>query len=80
MSLFERLGRPQQPDQQQAMEAMQRDVNEIKAGPGAYLKTRGYDIPEGMTDARQITQHLLRTGQVGAPRLNQVVNMLGLRK
>lgn len=85
MSLFDRLGgKPQQMqqpmDQRQAMEAMRHDVDEISHGPGAYLKARGFDIPKGMTDPRQITQHLLQTGQVGVPRLNQVVNMLGLRR
>ena len=85
MSLFERLGTraqqtPQQPDQRQALEAMRRDVDEIKAGPGAYLSARGYNIPEGMTDVRQITQYLLQTGQVEAPKVAQVFNRLGIRR
>jgi hypothetical protein len=81
MSLFERLGgQHQQQNQQQAMEAMRKDVDEIKAGPSAYLSAHGYKIPDGMTDAKEITQYLLRTGQIGTPRLNQVVNMLGLRR
>lgn len=81
MSLFDRLGgQPQQPNQQQAMEAMRRDVSEISAGPGAYLSARGYNIPEGMTDVRQITQYLLQTRQVGPPKLNEVFSRLGLRR
>lgn len=88
MSLFDRLGghtpsqNPQQGQQMdpQMLQQMQRDVDEISRGPGVYLQARGYNIPEGMTDVRQITQYLLRTGQVGAQKVPQVFNRLGLRK
>ena len=30
-----------------------------------------------MTDPKQITQHLLQTGQVGGNRLQQVMRMIG---
>jgi hypothetical protein len=84
MSLFEQLGmqRPQsqqsqQMDPRQMQQQMQQEVGQIKAHPGSYLKGKGYNIPDGMTDAKEITQYLLQTGQVGAPRLRQVVSMLG---
>lgn len=81
MSLFDKLGgpaqTPRQMDPRQMQQQMQQDVSDIKAHPASYLKARGMDIPDGMTDARQITQYLLRTGQIGAPRLQQVMRMFG---
>ena len=87
MGLFDRLGGRQQPqqmqmpsaaEQQRAMQSMRQEIGQTSADPGGYLKGKGYDIPAGMTDAKQITQHLLQTGQVGIPRLNQVAAVLGL--
>lgn len=81
MSLFDQLGSvpqpPQQMDPRQMQQQMQRDVSDIKTHPASFLKARGMNIPEGMTDARQITQYLLQTGQIGAPRLQQVMRMFG---
>lgn len=68
-------GQTYDPQQRQLME---RDVRDVKANPAAFLKARGMNIPDGMTDAQQITQYLLRTGQVGSPRLRQVMSMLGM--
>ena len=72
---------PQQMDPRFAaqQQAMQQDVAQIKAGPVAFLKQRGYNVPDGMTDAKEITQYLLQSGQVGQSRLQQVVGMLGRR-
>jgi hypothetical protein len=52
-------------------------MTRIQQDPGAYLKARGLNIPGGMTDPKQITQHLLRTGQIGSGRLQQIMRMLG---
>lgn len=76
MSIFESLGQRGQP-QQMDQRTMQAELGSIKADPGKYLKGHGFNIPAGMTDPKQITQHLLRTGQVGSPRLQQVMRMLG---
>lgn len=62
---------------QQMPEDMQRDLGGIKANPVSFLHSRGYNVPDGMTDPKQITQHLLQTGQVGGGRLQQVMRMLG---
>lgn len=72
MSFFDSHAQPQQTpgDMRQA-------VGSIKANPGSYLSQRGYNIPDGMTDPRQITQHLLQTGQIGGVRLAQVMRMIG---
>lgn len=77
MSIFESLGNRSQQGQQMNPQAMQNELGSIKADPGKYLQGHGYKIPAGMTDPKQITQHLLRTGQVGSPRLQQVMRMLG---
>lgn len=83
MGIFNSLGRqnPQQPTAQQqraSYEAMMQDVGQISSNPETYLKAKGYRIPEGMTDAKQITQYLLQTSQVGPPRLRQVMQFLGI--
>ena len=77
MSIFDSLGNRAQQGQQMNQQTMQSELGSIKADPGKYLQGHGYKIPAGMTDPKQITQHLLRTGQVGSPRLQQVMRMLG---
>lgn len=82
MSLFDIFGGQQpkaapQMDPRQMQQQMRQDISAISSHPGTFLKERGYEIPDGMTDAKQITQYLLQTGQVGTPRLKQVVSMLG---
>lgn len=84
MGLFDQLGTPiaqhgQQMDPRRMQQQMQNEVGQIKAHPGSYLKGKGYNIPDGMTDAKQITQYLLQTGQIGTPKLQQVMSMLGRR-
>ena len=76
-------GQPQQPQQidpRQMRQQMQQELGQLKSGPGAFLKARGYTIPDGMTDANQITQHLIQTGQVGGGRYQQVMRMFGGRR
>lgn len=79
MSLFDTLKQQpaQQMDPRQMQQRMMQEIGQIKSGPADYLKQYGYNIPDGMTDARQITQYLLQTRQVGTPRLQQVMSMLG---
>lgn len=82
MGLFDQLGGQQMPQQQmdprQMQEMMQRDVGQIKAHPGSFLKERGYNIPDGMTDAQQITRYLLQSGQIGGNRLQSVMKLFGM--
>lgn len=78
MSIFEKLHQKgQQQPRQISQEEMRTEIGRIQADPGAYLQQRGFTIPQGMTDPRQITQHLLQSGQVGQGRLQQVMRMLG---
>jgi hypothetical protein len=76
MGLFDRLG-GQQAQQQITPDMMRQEIGSIKANPGSYLSQHGFNIPNGMTDPRQITQHLLQTGQVGGGMLQQVMRMFG---
>ena len=79
MGLFDRLSRPSQ-GQQITPDMMRQEIGSIKANPGQYLSRQGFNIPDGMTDPKQITQHLLQTGQVGGNRLQQVMRMIGAIK
>ena len=72
MGIFDRLGQNQVSPQD-----MRTEMGRIQQNPASYLKQRGFSIPAGMSDPKQITQHLLRTGQVGNSRLQMVMRMLG---
>ena len=76
MGLFDKLGNKQHGEQQQITpEMMRHEIGVIKANTGSYLSQRGFNIPNGMTDAKEITQYLLRTGQVGVDRLQQIMKL-----
>lgn len=87
MGIFDSLGsqghscasqpQAQQMDPRQMQQAMQQEIGKISAHPSDYLKEKGFNIPPEMTDARQITQYLLQTGQIGNQRLQQVMQMIG---
>ena len=74
MSIYDRLGNT---DPRQMQQQMFQEAGKISAHPASYLKQKGYNIPDGMTDARQITQYLLQTKQIGSPRLQQVLRGIG---
>ena len=89
MGIFDRLGKqtqgapqPRQGQPQQMMnprqmrQAMQQELGKLSANPGEYLKGYGLTIPDGMTDARQITEHLLQSGQISAPRYQAILRMV----
>lgn len=82
MGLFDKLngnvqqGQTAQPTQI-TPDMMRQEIGNIQRNPAAYLAQRGFTIPDGMTDPRQITVHLLQSGQVGGGRLQQIIRMLG---
>ena len=88
MGIFDSLGKQtpsraqqvqaQQMDPRQMQQAMQQEIGQIKAHPTDYLKQKGFNVPDGMTDAGQITQYLLQSGQIGGGRYQQVMRMLGM--
>ena len=57
MGIFDSLGSKapsraqQQMDPRQMQQAMQQEIGQIKAHPGTYLKDKGFNIPDGMTEA-----------------------------
>lgn len=77
---FEAMGggsmKQNQAAQAQAVNPFQR-LQELKAHPGKVLKQAGFNVPDGMTDARQIINHLLSSGQVTNPRLQMAQRMMG---
>ena len=77
MGLFDRLSGNAAQGHQVTPQEMRTEMGRIQQNPASYLKQRGFSIPAGMSDPRQITQHLLQTGQVGNPRLQMVIRMLG---
>ena len=81
MGIFDSLGKqtPSRAQQQiDPRQAMQQEIGQIKAHPSDYLKQKGFTVPDGMTDAGQITQYLLQSGQIGGGRYQQVMRMLGM--
>lgn len=63
--------------QQFSPDMMRREVDSIKGNPVSYLRQRGFNIPDGMTDPKQITQYMLQNGMIGGGRLQQVMRMIG---
>lgn len=76
MGLFDRLGNNQQQSTDQR-QAFQNDLSNLKRDPIAYAKAQGKTIPDGMSDPGQIAQYLLQSGQVGNPRYQLALQMLG---
>jgi len=69
MSLFDQLGQPN----------MQQSVNSLKANPSAFLKSKGFNVPDGMTDPQTITRYLLQSGQIANNRLQSIMQMFNRR-
>lgn len=77
MGLFDKLSGNGGAQQRQVTPDMMRaEIGTIQQNPAAYLSQRGFSIPDGMTDPRQITVHLLQSGQIGSGRLQQIMQML----
>ena len=80
MGIFDTLGKNgaiPAPQRQPANPAqMQQELGRIKANPADYLKQRGFTIPDGLSDAGQITRYLLQSGQVGNGRYQQIMRMM----
>lgn len=86
MGLFDKLGQgtAQAPAQGQPAQItpdmVRAEVGNIRQNPAAYLGRYGMKIPDGMNDPREITTYLLRSGQIGGGRVQQIFKMLGLMK
>lgn len=67
-------GRQNVPQQQNPLQYM----NQFLQNPLGALRTSGYSIPAGMTDPRQITDHLISSGQLGRGKLGMLQQMARL--
>jgi hypothetical protein len=56
-------------------------VQELKNNPANFLKSRGFNIPNGVNinDPQSIINGLMQSGQVGNNRLQQVMKLIGRR-
>ena len=72
MSIFDSLSGMKQQNPMQM-------VRQLQANPAAMLRSRGLNIPDGMSNPQQIVQHLVQSGQVPNSRLQQIMQMMGRR-
>lgn len=81
MSIFDRIGqrddiRSGVQDPRQAMEQMQRAVADLQRDPRGMIRNAGIDIPEGMTNPREIANYLMQSGNIPSQRLQMAQNMM----
>jgi hypothetical protein len=50
-------------------------LQRLMSNPAQILMSRGFQVPQGITDPNQIIQHLLNTGQVSQAQVNNAMNM-----
>lgn len=84
MSLFDRIGGqrggiPQPQPTQQMQQTPQQIIAQIKHDPTATLAQAGIDIPQGMTDAEQVLNHMLNGNQLKPGVRQMALRMLGRR-
>lgn len=74
MAIFDNLGKaaPQAVNSAQMLQS-------LKSDPSGMLQKAGLTIPAGMSDPRQIINHLLSSGQVPQSRITQLMQMMGRR-
>lgn len=53
-------------------------MNQFIRNPIGALRASGYSIPDGISDPRQIANHLISSGQLGRGKLGQLQNMARL--
>ena len=72
MGLFDRIG-----SQRQQPQNMQDTLRQLQSDPAGMAKQKGWNIPDNMMGNPQaMVQHLIQTGQVGGPMLQQVMPMI----
>lgn len=63
------------------LNAMQQ-LQQLRQNPMQFLRQRGYNVPDNVTDPQAIIQHLMNSGQVTQQQMNQAQAMaqgFGLR-
>ncbi len=81
MSIFDRIGgqRGGIPQNQSPQQTPQQIIAQIKRDPTATLAQAGIDIPQGMTDAEQVLNHMLNGNQLKPGVRQAALRMLGRR-
>ena len=57
-------------------------LQQLRQNPMQFLRQRGYNVPDNVTDPQAIIQHLMNSGQVSQQQMNQAQAMaqgFGLR-
>ena len=50
-------------------------LNQLKANPLGFLRQKGFNIPDNVSDPNAIIQHLMNTGQINQQTYNQARQM-----
>ena len=52
------------------------NIQELRSNPVGLLRAEGYQIPDGMTDPKQLTQYIIQSGQVRNGRLGMIQKVI----
>lgn len=50
-------------------------LNQLKSNPLGFLRQKGFNIPDNVSDPNAIIQHLMNTGQINQQTYNQARQM-----
>lgn len=75
MSIFNSLGGGNQ--QQATQITPQQAMSQLQADPVGVFRNLGINIPAGMNNPQQITQHLLQSGQLPQNAFTQAMQIFG---
>lgn len=74
MSIFDSLGGQRQ---QSPRVTPQQALSQLQNDPSGTLRQCGLNIPAGMTDPQQITQHLMQSGQLPQGIFGRAMQIVG---
>ena len=72
MSLFEAYGQ-KQPQRQMTPQTAAR---QIQQNPTGMLKQAGFNVPDGMSNPRDMVMHILQSGQANGPLMQAAQQMM----
>ena len=55
-------------------------LRKLQSDPIAMGRSIGYDIPDGLSDPKEIVMHLINSGQVKGPMLQRIMPMVNQMK
>lgn len=59
--------------------AMMQMMQQLKGNPMQFLGRRGIQVPQGMTDPKQIVQQMVQSGRVSQQQVQQMASMFGAK-